>query len=51
MPVGKYYKGSGGKVMKEMVRRYGEKRGKAVFYAVANKKGMAPKRKAKKRAR
>jgi hypothetical protein len=54
MPVKKYYKGSGDKVMKEMKERYGEEEGKRVFYATANKRDMNPeddkKKKSKKRA-
>ena len=44
MPVSEYYKGSGSRVMKSMAKRYGAKRGKAIFYATANARGMAPKR-------
>ena len=40
VPIGEYYKGEGRKVMKSMKDRYGEKRGKEVFYATANKRGM-----------
>ena len=40
MPVEEYYKGSGSKVMKSMKKRYGEKKGKQVFYATANKRGL-----------
>lgn len=40
MPVSEYYKGSGDKVMSSMTKRYGAKRGKAIFYATANKRGM-----------
>lgn len=44
MPVAKYYKGHGLEVMKDMLSRYGPKKGKSVFYATANKKkGMKPK--------
>ena len=45
MPISKYYKGSGEKVMKSMTKRYGAKKGKSVFYATANKQGMKPGRK------
>lgn len=38
MSVGKYFKGSGDKVMANMKDRYGEDKGKQVFYATANKK-------------
>lgn len=42
MPVNKYYKGSGDKVLKDMIERYGEEEGKRVFYATANKRDMNP---------
>lgn len=38
MPLSKYYGGHGEKVMAQMVARYGEKKGKQVFYATANKR-------------
>ena len=37
MPIGKHYGGSGEKVMKNMTKEYGEKKGKDVFYATENK--------------
>jgi len=37
MPLNKYYKGKGEKVMSSMQKKYGEKKGKEVFYATANK--------------
>lgn len=40
MPISEYYKGEGSKVMSSMQKRYGAKKGKEVFYATANKKGM-----------
>lgn len=40
MPVSEYYKGSGDKVMRSMQSRYGDKKGKQVFYATANKRNM-----------
>lgn len=40
MPVSEYFKGSGEKVMSSMKGQYGDKKGKQVFYATANKKGM-----------
>ena len=43
MPVSAYYKGSGRKVMKHLKAEYGSEKGKKVFYAMANKKGMKPK--------
>lgn len=45
MPIEKYFKGSGGRVMREMLKRYGKEKGKRVFYAVANKSGMKGKKK------
>ena len=40
MPIKRYFKGKGTKVMKSMKKRYGAKKGKAVFYATANKRKM-----------
>jgi len=40
MPISKYYKGHGDEVMKSMTKEYGEKKGKQVFYATANKKKL-----------
>jgi hypothetical protein len=37
MPIGKYFGGKGDKVMNEMKERYGDKKGKSVFYATSNK--------------
>ena len=37
MPISEYYGGKGEAVMKEMVKKYGAKKGKEVFYATANK--------------
>lgn len=37
MPVSKYFKGHGEKVMRSMKSQYGEKKGESVFYATANK--------------
>ncbi len=47
MPIDKYFKGSGEKVMTNMTKEYGPKKGKSIFYATANKTGMKPKRTAK----
>lgn len=44
MPLSKYYKGRGESVMAAMIRRYGEKKGKQVFYATANKRHLKPKK-------
>lgn len=38
MPLSKYYGGKGPKVMKNMKKEYGAKKGKSVFYATLNKK-------------
>ena len=43
MPIDKYFKGSGSKVMRNMKKEYGDKKGESVFYATANKKKMKPK--------
>lgn len=40
MPVSAYFKGHGSQVMSKMKARYGPKKGKSVFYATANKRGM-----------
>ena len=42
MPVSAYFKGHGSEVMANMTKEYGAKKGKSVFYATANKKGMNP---------
>lgn len=42
MPISKYFGGSGTKVMANMKDEYGEKKGKEVFYATANKRGQNP---------
>jgi hypothetical protein len=42
MPISKYFKGSGEKVMGKMKKEYGEDEGKRVFYATANKSNMGP---------
>lgn len=44
MPVKKYFKGKGEKVMREMQNRYGKEEGKRVFYATANKQKQKPKK-------
>lgn len=43
MPVSKYFKGHGEEVMSNMKKEYGEKKGKSVFYATANKRKQKPK--------
>lgn len=43
MPLSKYFKGSGEKVMRSMKEKYGSDKGEKVFYATANKrKGLGP---------
>jgi len=42
MPVSEYFSGRGKKVMESMISQYGEKKGKQVFYATANKKKKKP---------
>lgn len=37
MPISKYFGGNGEKVMANMTKEYGSKKGKSVFYATANK--------------
>ncbi len=50
MPLSKYFKGKGEKVMSSMKSEYGDKKGEQVFYATVNKhKSMGPSHKAKKR--
>jgi hypothetical protein len=41
MPVEKYFKGGGEKVMKNMKKEYGPDKGENVFYALANKQKAA----------
>jgi len=49
MPLSKYFKGSGEKVMSSMKKQYGDKKGKSVFYATSNKyKSLGPSDKVKK---
>jgi len=40
MPLNKYFKGHGEKVMSNMKKHYGSETGKKVFYATANKRGL-----------
>jgi hypothetical protein len=42
VPVSAYFKGHGSAVLADMIRRHGKKRGKEIFYATANKRGMTP---------
>lgn len=50
MPISKYYQGHGEEVMGDMQKRYGEEKGKRVFYATANKRGLKPGGKKKKKS-
>ena len=47
MPLKRYFKGEGQKVMAGMKDRYGDEKGESVFYATANKRNMNPKSKPK----
>ena len=49
MPLSKYYNGGGEKVMGSMKKEYGAKKAKQVFYATANKMGVAPDKNTKKK--
>ena len=49
MPVSEYFAGSGSKVMRNMQKEYGDKKGKSVFYATANKRGMTAKKKTRRK--
>lgn len=42
MPISRYFKGRGEKVMADMKQRYGDTKGESVFYATANKRGQKP---------
>ena len=46
MPIEHYFSGRGEQVLQAMRKRYGEKKGKQVFYATANKKKQNPEHKA-----
>ncbi len=46
MPISKYFKGSGKKVLKKMKKTYGAKKGKSVFYATVNKMKSKKKKRA-----
>lgn len=41
MPLSNYFGGKGAKVMADMIKRYGKKKGKRVFYATARKQADA----------
>jgi hypothetical protein len=36
MPLSKYYGGHGEEVMQKMIKKYGKKKGKKIFYATAH---------------
>ena len=40
MPLSKYFGGHGKEVMSSMMKKHGGKKGKSIFYATANKRGM-----------
>ena len=40
MPLEKYFGGHGPEVMRSMKKKHGEKKGKQIFYATANKRGQ-----------
>lgn len=45
MPISAYFGGKGKQVMSDMQDRYGDEKGKSVFYATANKNYQKPKKK------
>lgn len=49
MPLSSYFGGHGKKVYADMVKRYGSRDGKRAFYATANARGQAPKRRVRRR--
>lgn len=38
MPVSAYFSGKGDEVLRRLQKRYGQEKGKSVFYALANKR-------------
>lgn len=42
MPIRKYFGGDGRQVLADMIRRYGPKKGREVFYATAAKRKQRP---------
>ena len=38
MPLSKHYSGHGSEVMQNMIKKYGKKKAKSVFYATSNKR-------------
>lgn len=51
MPLKEYFHGGGEKVMKNMKRQYGEKKGEEIFYRTANKRKMKPSRSSSRKAK
>lgn len=49
MPLSKYFKGKGEKVMHSMQEKYGGEKGKQIFYATAKKKGVEPSKEMKRK--
>lgn len=45
MPISGYFGGAGNEVLAKMLKEYGKKKGKAVFYATANAQGQNPPKK------
>ena len=41
-PLAKYFRGKGEQVLGDMKDKYGDDKGKQVFYATAEKRGMKP---------
>ena len=42
MPIWKYFQGHGKEVMSDIKDHYGEKKGKSIFYATAEKRNQKP---------
>lgn len=42
MPLSEYFKGRGRQVMESMQDRYGDAKGKSIFYSTANKQNQTP---------
>lgn len=42
MPISEYFGGKGEKVLAELIKKHGKKKGTQIFYATANKQGMKP---------
>jgi hypothetical protein len=48
MPISQYFSGKGKQVLADFIKRYGKKRGTALFYAAINKMEQEKKKKKKK---